>query len=65
MNWLNGIELGINLLLSLLAQIKPGTAGADAKVASEITAAIEHLKAAHAQAVDLPELESLRTKPLS
>ncbi len=64
MNWLSGLELAINFLLSLLAQIKPGTASADAKVASEISSAIERLKAARQQTLDLAELESLRTKPL-
>ena len=64
MNWLDGVQLGITLLLSLLAKLKPGTAGADAKVASEINAAIDALNRARSVAIDAPELESLRTAPL-
>ena len=64
MTWLSGIELGIQLLLGLLAQLKPETSEADAKVASEITAAIERLKSAREQVLDLAQLESLRTEPL-
>lgn len=64
MNWLSLLELGITTLLNVLGQLKPDTSSADAKVASEISAAIERLQAAHAQALTLDELESLRTRPL-
>lgn len=64
MSWLSLIEIAINVLLQSLAQLKPGTSSADAKLASEITAAIERLKAVHADVVSQPGLEALRTKPL-
>lgn len=64
MSWLSLLELGINTLLSVLGQLKPGTSAADAKVASEISAAIERLQSVHAEVVTLAELESIRTKPM-
>jgi hypothetical protein len=64
MNYLTLIELLINAGLGALAQLKPSTSAADAKVAAELTAAIERLKAARQVVFDAPELESLRTKPL-
>lgn len=64
MNWIQLLELGISTLLNLLAQLKPGTTFADAKVASEIQAALDRLQAAKDLAVTQPELESLRTTPL-
>jgi len=63
-NWLDGVQLGITLLLSLLAKLKPSTASADAKVASEINAAIDALNRARAVTLDAPELESLRLTTL-
>ena len=64
MNWLAILELSINSLLSILGQLKPETSAADAKVASEITAAIERLQAVRNDVVSLAELESIRTKTL-
>ena len=64
MSWLDGIQLGITLLLSLLSKLKPNTAAVDAKIASEINAAIDALNRARAVTLDAPELESLRLTTL-
>lgn len=64
MNWIQLLELGISTLLSVLGQLRPETSSADAKVASEIHAALERLKAVHNNVVTQAEMESLRTKPL-
>ena len=64
MNWLDLLNVSVQLLLSLLAQVKPGTSSADAKVAAEIQAAIDSLKSVQGTVFTLQELESLRTKAL-
>lgn len=62
--WLDLIKLLISGASLVASRLSPSTSSADAKVASELNAAITSLQKAHDTAVSLDELESLRTQAL-